>query len=89
MRETCTHGKGLDRRAAPLASGKRCASSLYDTVDDKLLCQMRRAEHRQALNLAVMAETASAPKEGGAWAASAFALELPPHSSPHAGPLTR
>jgi carboxyl-terminal processing protease len=47
------------------------------------------ALYRQALNLAVMAETAIAPKEGGAWAASAFALELPPHSSPHTGPLSR
>jgi hypothetical protein len=47
------------------------------------------ALYRQALNLAVMAETAIAPKEGRAWAASAFALELPPHSSPHTGPLSR
>jgi carboxyl-terminal processing protease len=47
------------------------------------------ALYRHARNLAVMADTVNAPREGGPWAASAFALELPPHSPPHHGPPLR
>jgi carboxyl-terminal processing protease len=45
--------------------------------------------YRQALNLALMADKVTASKEGGAWAASTLALELPPHSAPDHGPRSR
>ena len=47
------------------------------------------ALYRHARNLAVMADTVNAHREGGPWAASAFAPELPPHSPPHHGPPLR